>query len=253
MCTHPDRRSTSTSARAVRDATLSLMFAIGVLLLALLSAPLRWLERRRPKSRRAATVGHVDVQVHLEDRKCVGEIKRVLRQTLRLTARTWAPLTLPIDRVVVGVGFPPGGRADVYDKFPTQSGKATASASSRPLVVVSLGVRDGERDLEAAEVACALAAQIQSVINERYGQRATTVAVSTQPSTNMTPARPLAAIRPGQPAPTAKAATSQPAQAAGGSGLVDPASVPRLLDLLATVQEGQPLDAAGPASAHTSP
>ena len=186
MCTRPDRHSISTSAHALWDAALSLTFACGALLLALVSAPLRLLERRRPKSRRAATVGHVDVQVHLEDRKCVAEIKRVLRQTLRLTARTWAPLTLPIDRVVVGVGFPPGGRADVYDKFPTQNGKASAPGSSRPLVVVSLGVRDGERDLEPAEVACALAAQIQSVINERYGQRATTVAVSAQPSTNIT-------------------------------------------------------------------
>jgi hypothetical protein len=210
------------------------------------------LERRRPKSRRAATVGHVDVQVHLEDRKCVAEIKRVLRQTLRLTARTWAPLTLPIDRVVVGVGFPPGGRADVYDKFPTLNGKATAPGSSRPLVVVSLGVRDGERDLEPAEVACALAAQIQSVINERYGQRATTVAVSTQPSTNITTARPLAATRPGQLAPTPKPAVPQPAQGASASGLVDP-GVPRLQDLLATVQQGQPLDAAGPSVTHTNP
>ena len=126
MCTRPDRHSISTSAHALWDAALSLTFACGALLLALVSAPLRLLERRRPKSRRAATVGHVDVQVHLEDRKCVAEIKRVLRQTLRLTARTWAPLTLPIDRVVVGVGFPPGGGADVYDKFPAQTGKASA-------------------------------------------------------------------------------------------------------------------------------
>ena len=165
MCTRPDRHSISTSARALGDAVLSLTFACGALLLALVSAPLRLLERRRPQSRRAATVGHVDVQVHLEDRKCVAEIKRALRQSLRLTARTWAPLTLPIDRVVVGVGFPPGGRADVYDKFPTRSGKASAPGSSRPLVVVSLGVRDGDRDLEPAEIACALAAQIQSVVN----------------------------------------------------------------------------------------
>ncbi len=252
MCTRPDRHSISTSAHALWDAALSLTFACGALLLALVSAPLRLLERRRPKSRCAATVGHVDVQVHLEDRKCVAEIKRVLRQSLRLTARTWAPLTLPIDRVVVGIGFPPGGRADVYDKFPAQNGKAGAPGSSRPLVVVSLGVRDGERDLEPAEVACALAAQIQSVINERYGQRATTVAVSTQPSTNITTARPLAATRPGQPTPTPKPAIPQSAQGASASGLVDP-GVPRLQDLLATVQQGQPLDAAGPASAHTNP
>jgi hypothetical protein len=228
------------------------MVASGALLLALLSAPLRLLERRRPKNQRAATVGHVDIQVHLEDRECVAELKRALRQTLRLTARTWAPLTLPIDRIVVGVGFPPGGRADVYDKFPTRSGKATASASSRPLVVVSLGVRDGDRDLEPAEIACALVARIQSVINERYGQRTTTAAVSAQPSTNTTPARPLAATRPVQPPPTPKPVASQPGQGASGSGLVDP-GVPRLQDLLATAQQGQPLDAAGPSASNTNP
>jgi len=83
MCTRPDRHSISTSAHALRDAALSLAFTSGVLFLALLSAPLRLLKRRRPQTLRAATVGHVDVQVHLEDRKCVAELKRVLRQTLR--------------------------------------------------------------------------------------------------------------------------------------------------------------------------
>src|ERR1700733_12400160 len=142
MCTRPDRHSLSTSAHALRDAALSFAFAGGVLVLALLSAPIRLLKRRRPHNLRTASVGHIDVQVHLEDRKCVAELKRVLRQTLRRSTRTWAPLTLPIDRIVVGIGFPHGGRADVYDQFPAQNGKAIAGSSSRPLVVVSLGVRD---------------------------------------------------------------------------------------------------------------
>ena len=52
MCTRPDRHSISTSARALRDAALSTRcLPCGVLLLALFSAPLRLLERRRPKSR----------------------------------------------------------------------------------------------------------------------------------------------------------------------------------------------------------
>ena len=56
MCTRPDRHSISTSAHALWDAALSLTFACGALMVALVSAPLRLLERRRPKSRRAATV-----------------------------------------------------------------------------------------------------------------------------------------------------------------------------------------------------
>src|SRR5712691_108892 len=71
MCTRPDRHSISTSAHALRDAALSLLFASGMLLLALLSAPPRLLKRRQPQNLRSATVGYVDVQVHLEDRKCV--------------------------------------------------------------------------------------------------------------------------------------------------------------------------------------
>ena len=88
-------------------------------------------------------------------------------------------------------------------------------------MVVSLGVRDGERDLEPAEIACALATQIQSVINERYGQRATTVAVSTQPGTNITTARPrLQLVR----ASRHQHPNRPPATSAGavGSGLADP-------------------------------
>jgi hypothetical protein len=50
MCTRPDRQSISTSAHALWDAALSLTFACGALLLALVSAPLRFLERRRPKT-----------------------------------------------------------------------------------------------------------------------------------------------------------------------------------------------------------
>jgi hypothetical protein len=153
MCTRPDRRSVSTSIRALRDAILAMLLAIGVLLLAVFTAPARFVERRRPHPLRPAAVSHVDVQVHLEDARCVAELKRVMRQTLRRAARTWAPVPLPIDRIVIGVGLPPGGKVDLYAEFPARHGERTDSKASRSLVVVSLGLRDGQRELEPAEVA----------------------------------------------------------------------------------------------------
>ena len=195
------------------------------------------------------TVTQIDVQVHLGDRRRVAELKRVVRQTLRRAARTWAPLPLPIDRVVVGVGFPAGGRVDLYDQFP---GQDTAShAPSRPFAVVSLGLRDGQRELEPVEVAGALAAQIQAVINEQRGLRSTAPDLATTPVTTVV-ARPAAArpvtssSRPSSVTPTA-AGAGQATHGANGAGLVD-TSLPRLQDLLATVQQGQPLEVAGPDS-----
>ena len=200
------------------------------------------------------TVTQIDVQVHLGDRRCVAELKRVVRQTLRRAARTWAPLPLPIDRVVVGVGFPAGGRVDLYDQFP---GRDTAShAPSRPFAVVSLGLRDGQRELEPVEVAGALAAQIQAVINEQRGLRsmaprpeAAPVAAAVARSAT---ARPTSSASRPTTATSATTGAAQVTPGANGASLVD-TSLPRLQDLLATVQQGQPLEVAGPSANHTNP
>ncbi len=263
MCTRPDRHSVSTSARALKDALTATLLALGTLLLALLSAPLRFVRDRRARQVHQAPATHVDVQVHLEDARCVAELKRVIRQTLRRAARTWAPLPLPVHRVVVGVGYPVAGRVDLYDDFlPPHSGTAgVAAGAACRLVVISLGLRDGERELEPAEVAGALAAQIQAVIDDRYRQRRTVATATPAPTPIAATASPavgalasrLASRSPlaGAEAPAASG-TGQPVPNSDGSGLADP-SLPRLQELLATVQQGQPLDAAGPSRNHTNP
>jgi len=250
MCTRPDRRSIPTSVHALRDAAVAVLLALGVLFLALLSAPVRFLRRRRrPHDPRPATVAHVDVQVHLEDTRSVAELKRVIRQTLRRTACTWAPLPLPIDRVVVGVGFPATGKVDLYADFPAHQGGGDHTVASHPLVVVTLGLRDGEREIEPAEVAAALATQIQAVIDDRYRQRSTATPTTAAAST---PVRTAPAVQPVQPAQRVALTASRPAPAPSGTGMAG-VSMPRLQELLATVQQGQPLDAAGPASVNTDP
>ena len=118
MCTRPDHRSVPSTIVAVRDAFVAVLLALGVLIVAVGTAPVRWLRRRRTARLVAAPAPQVDVQVHLDDAKCVAELKRVIRQTLRRAARTWAPVPLPVDRVVVGVGFPSAGMVDFYDGLP---------------------------------------------------------------------------------------------------------------------------------------
>ena len=66
---------------------------------------------------RPAPIGDIDIQIHLEDQRCIGNLRRVLRQTLRRSAATWAPVSLPLNRIVVGAGFPADGKADIYDRF----------------------------------------------------------------------------------------------------------------------------------------
>jgi hypothetical protein len=65
---------------------------------------------------------------------------------------------------------PARGRS-VYDMFHARNKGVKRRRGFAPLVVASLGVRDSEHELEPAEVAGALAAQIQSVTDEPYGPR----------------------------------------------------------------------------------
>ena len=138
MCTRPDRSSVSGSFSALRESSFAFMVAFGTLAVSLVLTPVS-LVRGHTCQVRSPRSAHIDVQVHLEDSRCVAELRRVVRQTVRRAARTWAPLPLPVDRVVVGMAFPAAGRVDLYERFPDGRGAA------RPLAVVSLGLRDGDR------------------------------------------------------------------------------------------------------------
>ena len=264
MCTRsdPSWRSIPASARALSLSLLAAVHAAAVLLLAILSAPARWLW---PSHRRQhpAALEHVEVQVHLGDSACITELEAIVWKTLARAERTWAPLPLPVDRVVVGAGFPAGGRADIYDDFLAVTDGAPLTDTPpqpRRRVVISLGVRDGTRDLDGWEIAGALAAQIQAVVDECCRQHKTlatptpeqpTAAAATSRLT-----RAVAATRQQPPAASeaarqeANATTVQPrehAEAWTGQDL------PTLAELSARMQEGQPLVAAGPASNGTHP
>lgn len=268
MCTQTssDRHSVAASARALSAAMRLSVRAVGTLIVAMLTAPARRLRNGRP---RPASVNHVDVQILLVDRHCISELNRTLAKTLCRAARIWAPLKLPVDRIVVGAGFPAEGRADIYEDFVGLVGEGITAKGDPPatrLVVISLGVRSGERDLEASEVSGALAVQIQRLVDDLYSKHRTvgTPAVDTGPPVTQgdSSAAPrtsrLARSTPAaEPRRVTRDATEevQGLAAVGGSltGANGMSPVPSLQELLATVQEGQPLTAAGPASQSTNP
>jgi hypothetical protein len=236
---------------------LTLAVAIGLLLVAVTTTPIRLWRKHRVQHRSPAPVSRIDIQVHLEDAKCVAELKRVIRQTLSRAARTWSPLPIPIHRVVVGIGFPSGGKIDVYDNFPAAADQPK-SAGAQPLVVISLGLRDGERELETSEIAGALAALIQAVIDERYRETRTSlwprpappVSPVTSSTTGGQPEQPVA--RPVRVPVIGDRPTPQPAydRAAVSAGHMD---LPTVEELLAQQQKSQPLVAAGSSANGTHP
>ena len=247
MCTPStsDRRSIRQSAHGLLVASSAFVRALGVLLYALLTAPGRLRRHVRPRPR-PASVGGIDIQVHLEDQRCIANLRRVLQSTLRRAAATWAPMALPVHRVVVGAGFPAEGKADIYDSFSRVGDDRTSDRDAGRLIVISLGLRTGDRDLEPFELAGVLAVQIQRVVDDvhrahaRVAVDAAAVAVAaSSPSRLSRPAAELVV-------PRTDDARSAPDHVAA-------ASLPRLQELLATVQEGQPLVAAGPNSQTANP
>jgi hypothetical protein len=195
----------------------------------------------------------MDVQIHLGDQACVVELESIVWKTLRRAEQTWAPLPLPLQRVVVGAGFPAAGRADIYDDFVELSDRSTVGDSKpRRRVVVSLGVRDGTRDLDGWEIAGALAAQIQVLVDDQCREhRSLNAPAAAVAQTTARLARPAAVgghlsdsiERDEHPAQPVVTPTDTPVTE----------EVPSLAELLATVQEGQPLVAAGPSSNGTHP
>ena len=260
MCTRPSPsyRSVSASAGALGVSALNVFHALTVLLLALVTAPVRLLAQRR-QPRRNAALASVDVQVHLGDSACVAELESIVWKTLRRAQRTWAPLPLPLDRVVVGAGFPATGRADIYDDFADLTTTSAGDSTHRRRVVVSLGVRDGTRDLDGWEIAGALAAQIQVLVDGHCREhRSLTAPASVVAQATTRLARPAAGEGhdlTNQHAVARDQHPSQPVVAMDAQPNDMPAAeeVPSLADLLATVQKGQPLVAAGPTSNGTHP
>jgi hypothetical protein len=262
MCTRPTPswRSVPTSVRALGLSLLAVIHAAAALLLALLSSPLRWLWPSR-WSHRPAALAHIEVQIHLGDPDCVAELEAIIWKTLARAERTWAPLALPVDRVVVGAGFPASGRADIYDDYLGIADDVTpGNASTLPerRVVISLGVRDGTRDLDGWEIAGALAAQIQVLVDDRCRQHKSLATPAPEQrtvapvTTRLT--RPTAAQ---QPPPAAEVVsqdsngtTAQPSEHAEPWTGHD---LPTLAELSARMQESQPLVAAGPTSNGTHP
>ena len=257
MCTRPtpSYRSVSASAGALGVSVLNAFHAMALLVLALVTAPVRHLVRRRQPWRTAALAG-VDVQVYLGDPTCVAELESIVWNTLRRAQQTWAPLPLPLDRVVVGAGFPASGRSDIYDDFlELADTPATGDAAQRRRVVVSLGVRDGMRDLDGWEIAGALAAQIQVLVDDRCrDHRSLSAPAPVAPATTRL-ARPADLDNRVTDAIARDDHPTQPLVAPAGTPTDMPAAeeVPSLADLLATVQKGQPLVAAGPSSNGTHP
>ncbi len=169
-CKHaPDPNSVRDSLLGFLESQAAAVKALGIVLLAVVSWPLRRLRAFRSTSRQGqpASTGHIDLQVHLANRKQVAELERAIRAALAGAAHTWAPHSLPVDRVVVHASAPPAGKADIFDGWFDPSTRTEA----QPLTVVSLGLYDGQRPLDACEVAGALALQIERLVVERHERR----------------------------------------------------------------------------------
>jgi hypothetical protein len=272
MCVaQPNRASVPDSWRALSSAIVASAHAALLLLVAVATLPFRLLGRRLGGSRqhtRPAPVSHIGIEVHLDDRRCVAEITSALRAALERSARTWAPHPLPLDRIVVGAAFPPEGTADIYDDW-TDAPPRAGKRASHSLVVVSLGLRQGERDLEPFEIAGSLSAQIHRLVDERYRRRKPAAAgrssAARGAATGTPGPSPEQAVTPAAPAPprvargAASSAAGQSRSAAPASMAARPTTNGELTDpvspdggigaMLDVLRKGQPLAAAGPSVA----
>ena len=172
---------------------------------------------------------------------------RAVARGLECAARIWAPLPLPVQRVVVGAGaaFPATGRVDIYQGFP-----AAHPAAPAELVVITLGGRRDQHDLDSAEIVSALASRIEALVADRFPCRSLPVGAEPARPPSITPPPhtavmkvPADASQPMQPAAAAPKEARRPApEASRVSGTVDQgemeptifADTPRLGPALAT-------------------
>jgi hypothetical protein len=175
--------SVSASWRTLVASCIDFARAAASLILALAIAPVRFAGCKmgyRPTHLRPASTAAIDIQIHLEDARGAAQLRTVLQATLKRAARTWAPHALPLDRIVVAAGVAPEGKAHIYDDW-LQGSVALGDVQQCSLAVISLGLRQAERDLEIYEIAGALSTQIHKLVDERY-RRSTTAYVSESPS-----------------------------------------------------------------------
>ena len=91
MCTRANRRSVSDSLHALIGSVAAFASAFVMLVMAVITVPLRLVWPRPTKHGNPASIDHVEVQVHLGNRERVGAIEHNCRAALRRAARTWAP------------------------------------------------------------------------------------------------------------------------------------------------------------------
>jgi hypothetical protein len=203
--------------------------AIVALGVAAATIPWRTLRSRPPTRGRVDSTTQIEIQVHLSDGERVRAIERSCRTGLKRAARTWAPFTLPLDRVEVIPSAPPLGKADIFDQW--FEGRSAEDNEASALVVVSLGTAQEGRDLSPDEIAGALVGQVERLVIDRYRRE--------------------------HPAPAAAVAgrghdsqlTSMPVLVSDGERSADarqPDNVTDIRALLEGIKKSQPLVPAGP-------
>jgi len=166
MCTRANHRSVPDSLHALIGSVAAFASAFVMLVMAVITIPFRLVRPRPTKHGNPASIDHVEVQVHLGNRERVSAIEHNCRAALERAARTWAPFSLPLDRVEVLSSAPPLGKVDIYEQWVHAASGAIPMAGS--LVVVSIGTALEARDLTPDEIAGALAGQIERLVIDRY-------------------------------------------------------------------------------------
>ncbi len=230
MCTRANQASVPDSLRALLGSVVSVITALLLLTVALTTAPIRWRRQRPTRHGRPTYPNHVEVQVHLSDRRRVAEIEQTCHAALRRAARTWAPRELPLDRVEVLYSAPSLGKVDLYERWATVAPDAKPDAGS--LVVISVGVANEYRDLTPDEIAGSVAGQIERLVADRYQREHSQEQLSTP------------TVRQPEPVPPA-------ARPHGVNEAMLPDNVTELSSvrsLLAKMQRSQPMSAADSSS-----
>jgi hypothetical protein len=234
MCTRANRRSVPESLHALVGIVVAFASALFVLVVAVVTFPVRLVRPRPTKHGNPASTEHVEVQVHLDNRERVGAIEHSCRAALKRAARTWAPYPLPLDRVEVLSSAPPLGKVDIYERWMAEPNDASPPAGS--LVVVAIGTALEARELTPDEIAGALASQIERLVIDRYKRE--------HPQEQPTP-------------PSTREPQWQPVVVHGSAMVIDPARASNpppdnvtelnsVRALLADIKKSQPLVPAGP-------